>query len=238
MHELVKKARSFAEKRHAGHKYGTLPVDIIVHLDNVYHVLMEFGETDPSMLAAGFLHDILEDTKTSQEELQEEFGMITTALVLAVTDGEGKNRKERKEAMYNKTAGHLRFTRLKLADRIANMRYSKAEKSPQLTMYMKEYPEFKARLFFANDGNEKMWETLDALMKSVIPRTFKLSREKDVSGVSGKGIVGEGVIFTNGKCVVTWYGKIASVTVYNTFEDCEQIHGHEGATKFVFDNKF
>ncbi len=66
-------------------------------------------------------------------------------------------------------------------------------------------------------------------------KTFKMQRIEDVSGVSGIGIVAEGVIFTNGKCVITWFGNISSVVVYDSFEECEQIHGHEGRTKFIFD---
>jgi hypothetical protein len=238
MHELVKLARGFAEQKHAGQKYGNLPVDMIVHLDAVHAILLEFGETDEVILAAAYLHDTLEDTETYPEEIKRLFGEDVLNFVQAVTDGKGKNRAERKAGVYKKLRGSWRFVRLKLADRIANTKYSKAEKSPQLSMYAKEYPEFKLQLYTGvSDSNKDMWDYLDTLMHSVVPATFKLLRTQDVSGVSGIGVVAEGVIFTNGKCAVTWYGKIASVTVYNTFKDCEQIHGHEGRTKFIFDNE-
>jgi hypothetical protein len=236
MHELVAKAREFAEKKHAGQNYGSLKVNMIVHLDAVYHVLLEFGETDIFLLAAAYLHDVMEDTVTYKQELITLFGEEVANLVESVTDEPGKNRAERKAKTYGKIAQHWKCIRLKLADRIANTRYSKAEKSPTLIMYLREYPTFREKLI-TTEHNMDMWNALDILMKSITPRTFKLTRVQDVSGVSGTGVVAEGVVFTNGKCAVTWYGKIASVTVYNTFEECTTIHGHEGRTKFEFDNE-
>lgn len=65
---------------------------------------------------------------------------------------------------------------------------------------------------------------------------FYLNREEDESGVSGTGIVAEGVIFKNGKVAIAWCSAsgIASVTVYNTINDVEAIHGHKGKTKIVY----
>lgn len=236
MHEQVKRAREFAEKKHAGQEYGKLPVNMIVHLDAVYHVLLEFGETDIDLLTAAYLHDVLEDTVTYKQELAALFNEEVANLVEAVTDEKGKNRAERKAKTYGKIAQHWKCIRLKLADRIANTRYSKAERAPTLIMYLREYPTFREKLF-TSDHNQDMWASLDALMKSIVPRTFKFLRTQDVSGVSGTGVVAEGVVFTNGKCAVTWYGKLASVTVYNSFEECAAIHGHGGGTRFEFDNE-
>ena len=236
MHELVTKARAFAEKKHAGMKYGTLKVDMIVHLDSVHSVIMEFGETDIFLLAAAFLHDVMEDTVTYKPELVALFGEEVANLVEAVTDEPGKNRAERKAKTYGKIAQHWKCIRLKLADRIANTRYSKAEKSPMLIMYLREYPTFREKLY-TTEHNSDMWASLDALMKSVVPRTFKLTRTQDISGVSGTGVVAEGVEFTNGKVALTWYGKYASVAAYNSIEECTAIHGHEGKTKFMFDGE-
>lgn len=237
MHELVAKAREFAERKHVGQLYGALPVNMIIHLDAVYHILVEAGETDHEILAAAYLHDVVEDTDTFLEEIKREFGQRVADLVHAVTDEPGANRAERKAKTYGKIAQHWHCVRIKLADRIANTRYSKAEKSGQLTMYIKEYPTFREKLF-TTEHNQDLWKQLDDLMRSIVPATFKLLRIRDVSGVSGTGVVAEGVVFTNGKCAVTWYGKIASVTVYNSFKECEQIHGHGSDTKFVYDSQF
>lgn len=66
-------------------------------------------------------------------------------------------------------------------------------------------------------------------------RTFKLVRSKDLSGVSGTGEVAEGVEFDIGKVVICWTSKYHSVSVFDTLHELEMIHGHEGATKVVFD---
>jgi hypothetical protein len=61
-------------------------------------------------------------------------------------------------------------------------------------------------------------------------RRFTLVREEDVSGVSGTGVVAEGVLLSNNKVVLSWCSPYHSVTVFDTIEDLEAIHGHEGRT--------
>ena len=64
---------------------------------------------------------------------------------------------------------------------------------------------------------------------------FQLERSEDASGVSGIGIVAEGVIFKNGKCVLNWLTSLSSITIYDSIEILEKIHGHEGRTKIKYD---
>lgn len=66
-------------------------------------------------------------------------------------------------------------------------------------------------------------------------RTFKLHRDKDLSGVSGTGDVAEGVEFDTGKVVICWLTKYHSVSVFDNVHTLEQVHGHEGSTKVVWD---
>jgi len=68
-------------------------------------------------------------------------------------------------------------------------------------------------------------------------RTFKLVRHEDVSGVSGTGVVAEGVIFHDGQVAVSWFGKHHCVSVWPNIEDVEAIHGHEGRTIVEFDER-
>jgi len=65
---------------------------------------------------------------------------------------------------------------------------------------------------------------------------FHLERVEDESGVSGTGIVAEGVIFSNGKCAINWLTKYSSIAVYENIEDVEFIHGHNGKTKVVLED--
>lgn len=66
-------------------------------------------------------------------------------------------------------------------------------------------------------------------------RTFVLRRTEDVSGVSGTGIVAEGVEFTDGSAVVHWIvGDYHSTVVWPSLEAVIAVHGHGGATKVEF----
>lgn len=65
-------------------------------------------------------------------------------------------------------------------------------------------------------------------------RTFVLDRNHDVSGVSGVGIVAEGVQFSDGAVVIRWLGDDPSTVVWPGIEPAMRIHSHGGATKLVW----
>lgn len=65
-------------------------------------------------------------------------------------------------------------------------------------------------------------------------RTFQLHRDEDVSGISGTGIVAEGIQFSDGVCVIRWFGVHQSTVVWPSIADVEAIHGHGGATRIVW----
>jgi hypothetical protein len=64
-------------------------------------------------------------------------------------------------------------------------------------------------------------------------KCFVLHRKEDVSGVSGTGIVAEGVQFTDGRIVMRWIvdGKPHTTTEFDSIQDLLTIHGHEGRTE-------
>ena len=64
-------------------------------------------------------------------------------------------------------------------------------------------------------------------------RAFWLQRVEDESGVSGVGLVAEGVVFSSGWCALTWLTEHTSVAFYPSIEEVEAIHGHDGKTKIV-----
>lgn len=65
-------------------------------------------------------------------------------------------------------------------------------------------------------------------------RRFQLVRDVDISGISGTGLVAEGVIATDGTVAIRWLGVRPSWVIWHNVEDPEYIHGHGGATRFVF----
>lgn len=84
---------------------------------------LEAGVEDEAILAAAVLHDTIEDTVTTAEELGEEFGPEIMAMVLEVTDDKTLPKAERKRLQVEH-AGHVsRGAKLiKLADKICNLR--------------------------------------------------------------------------------------------------------------------
>lgn len=66
-------------------------------------------------------------------------------------------------------------------------------------------------------------------------KTYVLMRHKDLSGVSGIGVVAEATEFTDGTFVVHWSvpDRPSSTTVYKSKAEAEQVHGHDGTTHFV-----
>jgi hypothetical protein len=65
-------------------------------------------------------------------------------------------------------------------------------------------------------------------------RVFQLCRDEDTSGVSGTGIVAEGVEFANRECVLHWLSKLSSLGIYENINHVERIHGHDGKTRIVW----
>jgi len=65
-------------------------------------------------------------------------------------------------------------------------------------------------------------------------RLFELNRHYDVSGVSGTGVVAEGVQFADGTTVIRWIGELASTVVWDNIETAIKVHGHDGATELVW----
>ncbi len=62
-------------------------------------------------------------------------------------------------------------------------------------------------------------------------RRFVLYRYEDESGVSGTGIIAEGVQFSSGECVLTWISDTPSTNIYENIEEITRIHGHHGKTE-------
>jgi hypothetical protein len=65
-------------------------------------------------------------------------------------------------------------------------------------------------------------------------KCFKLVRHEDESGVSGTGVVAQGVIFDDGQAAMRWLTKDCSTGIYDSIEALERIHGHGGKTRVVY----
>ena len=64
-----------------------------------------------------------------------------------------------------------------------------------------------------------------------LQRRFILVRDTDESGISGTGVVAEGVEHSNGTCALSWLTISTSNAIYPNVKELERIHGHGGQTR-------
>jgi guanosine-3',5'-bis(diphosphate) 3'-pyrophosphohydrolase len=96
----------------------------INHPLTLAHILSsEGGISDPDVLCAALLHDTVEDTDTSLEELEQLFGAEVASIVAEVTNDETLPKAEQKRLQVANAASKSRGAKLvKLADKISNLR--------------------------------------------------------------------------------------------------------------------
>lgn len=157
-------AKFFATTKHGDQKYGGLPYTH--HLAAVEAVLRRFPDSSDEfewsvlpVLEAAWLHDVVEDAGVKLKEIHEMFGPRVAELVGAVTNEPGPNRKMRAALTYPKIRSVNGATRLKLADRIANVENG----GGLVEMYKKEYEDFRRALYTTGEY-ETMWNHLDNLL--------------------------------------------------------------------------
>jgi (p)ppGpp synthase/HD superfamily hydrolase len=101
---LTRDALAFAADRHAGQTRDDDAVPFVTHPVEVAHLLHEAGYSD-DVVAAGVLHEVLEDTDVEQAELASRFGERVAALVAAVSDDPSiEDNAERKAALRRQVA--------------------------------------------------------------------------------------------------------------------------------------
>lgn len=127
MNDLAKfiQAASFAAKKHRGQKRkGAVEEPYINHPLEVANLLANVGKVeDYDILIAAVLHDTIEDTETTKEEIAELFGTKVSEMVLEVTDDKSLPKAERKQKQIEH-APHLSTgaKHIKLADKSSNIR--------------------------------------------------------------------------------------------------------------------
>ena len=125
--EMLVKAYHYAEAAHANQKRAS-GEPYFIHPCEVADILIDLG-LDAATIAAALLHDVIEDTESTAEDIQREFGDEVLALVSSVTKLEKivfKSKEEENAENFRKIfvamAKDVRVIIIKLADRLHNMR--------------------------------------------------------------------------------------------------------------------
>lgn len=127
-------AESFAKDKHRNQKYETKP--FYTHLEAVVDTLKHIGVNDEDVLCAAWLHDTIEDTGTTFDDIEQRFGSNIAVMVLSVSKDSSLPKKE-KERQYIEQLKNapLQALLIKLCDISSNLKelknssWSKTRKS-------------------------------------------------------------------------------------------------------------
>jgi GTP diphosphokinase / guanosine-3',5'-bis(diphosphate) 3'-diphosphatase len=121
--ELVLRAAAFAAEKHrSGRRKDEDASPYINHPITAAYILVRAGIEDPAVLASALLHDTVEDTLTTVDELEVVFGYEIANIVAECTDDKSLPKLERKQAQIDHAPKLSHKAKLvKLADKIANV---------------------------------------------------------------------------------------------------------------------
>jgi guanosine-3',5'-bis(diphosphate) 3'-pyrophosphohydrolase len=173
---LVSEAAELAARRHNGMaRKGRGDEPYINHLAEVANLLAQAtAGDDAELVAAGWLHDTIEDTKTTHDELAQRVGLRVANLVAEVTDdmtlSKSERRRKQAEDAPKKSAG---AKMIKIADKISNLRArTLPEPNREEREDLAEYIEFSAKVVAgcrgANVALDRMFDKTVALARSTL----------------------------------------------------------------------
>ncbi|MCX5780578.1 MAG: bifunctional (p)ppGpp synthetase/guanosine-3',5'-bis(diphosphate) 3'-pyrophosphohydrolase [Firmicutes bacterium] len=175
--ELIAKAYNYAviahgdQKRISGEPYIIHPVEVALILTEI--------EMDSASICAALLHDVIEDTHFSYQDLAEEFGEEIAMLVEGVTKLSRIDFKSREEAqaenlrkMFIAMAKDIRVVLIKLADRLHNMRTLNYQPEPKQKEIAQETMEIFAPLAHRLGVFKFKWQLEDLAFSYLDPEIY------------------------------------------------------------------
>ncbi len=197
--DLICRAFEFAYKLHEGQNRAS-GEPYIVHPIAVAGLLRDLGGGS-ALIAAGFLHDIIEDTTVTPEELEEQFGLEVRRLVEGVTklskfnfSSKTERQAENFRRMFLAMAQDIRVIVVKLADRLHNMRTLEHLSDEKRRRIALETREIFAPLANRLGIGRIKWELEDLAFKYLEPEAYRqiqdfvaekrIDREKHLADVA------------------------------------------------------
>ena len=152
----------------------------ILHPIAVAAILKDLGGSN-AMIAAGFLHDVVEDTEMSCDQIEELFGKEVRQLVEGVTklsklsfESKTESQAENFRRMFLAMAQDIRVIIVKLADRLHNMRTLEHLKPEKQVLISRETREIFAPLANRLGLGQIKWELEDIAFKYIEPEQYQV----------------------------------------------------------------
>ena len=175
--KLIMKAYNYA-KSHHGDQLRKSGEPYIIHPLNVAYILAEIG-LDDSTIAAALLHDVVEDTEVSKNQITKEFGQEISDMVAGVTKlgnifftSVEERQVEDYRKMFLAMGKDIRVILIKLADRLHNMRTLKFLKRDRQIAISKETMDLYAPLANRLGLYSLKWELEDLAFKYLYPDEY------------------------------------------------------------------
>jgi GTP pyrophosphokinase len=176
--DLLERAFEVACTAHEGHKRRS-GEDFIVHPAGVARILAEL-RLDNATVAAALLHDVVEDTDLTMEQLETEFGEEIASLVEGVTkltrirfQSKEQAQAENYRKMIVAMAHDIRVILIKLADRLHNMRTIEYLGKQKQIQKARETLEVYAPLAHRLGIHQIKWELEDLAFQTLHPRKYQ-----------------------------------------------------------------
>lgn len=175
---LISRAFEFAYRLHEG-QYRASGEPYIAHPIAVAGLLRDLGGNS-TMIAAGFLHDVVEDTDVTPDEIESRFGIEVRQLVEGVTklskfnfSSKTERQAENFRRMFLAMAADIRVIVVKLADRLHNMRTLEHLPPEKQRRIAQETRDIFAPLANRLGIGRLKWELEDLAFKYIEPESFR-----------------------------------------------------------------